>query len=394
LKSHLLVLSCASLFLNSAAAFAAPSSVADYIGAVENPQLPDRNGYDSLTLQQLMQRAHVPAVSIAVIRNFKIHWAKSYGVADLQTGAPADTETLFQAASISKPVTAMALLKAAQDGKLSIDDDVNTLLRTWKLPDGPLTKDRPVTLRMLTSHTSGLGDGFGFPGYEPSAARPTTIQILNGHQPSNVGAVTMERLPLQAMKYSGGGWIIVQLALTEVLGRPFPDILQDYVLGPIGMTNSTFQQPLSPARDRNAARGHDEQGKAMGAKWHVYPELSAAGLWTTPTDLAKLVIEVQTSVHGKSNRVLSRSTVQEMLSPVGIGDFAVGFGLEKRGQGWYFQHSGGNWGFISLLVAHKLKGYGLVVMTNSFGGGALTEEIKERVERAYGWDSLDKAVSD
>lgn len=383
--------SCA-LVLCSAAVSAAPPSVADYISTVESAQVPDRNGYDSRTLEQLMKELHVPGASIAVIKDFEIHWAKSYGVADIETGAKVTPETLFQAASISKPVTAMAMLRVAQEGKFSIDADVNQILRTWRVPDGPFTKGQPVTLRMLSSHISGLGDGFGFPGYEPMSPRPTLTQILNGEQPSNVGAVTMERAPMQAQKYSGGGWVIVQQALTDTLERPFPEIMQNTVLGPVGMTNSTFEQPLSPARDRNAARGHDEHGKAMGAKWHVYPEQAAAGLWTTATDLAKLAIEVQTSVHGKSNRVLSRSTVQELLNPVGVGDFAVGFSMKKEGQGWYFQHTGGNWGFICLLIAHKLKGYGLVVMTNSYGGGDLMKEVKERVERAYGWDTLDKNV--
>jgi CubicO group peptidase (beta-lactamase class C family) len=368
-----------------------PTTAAEYIAAVEGAQQPDRGGFDSLTLEQLMTRFKVPGVSIAVIRDFNIHWAKAYGVADADTGAKVDTNTLFQAASISKPVTAMAVLKAAQDGKLSLDEDVNKYLRSWKLPNGPHTASRPVTARMLASHTSGLGDGFGFPGYNPADPVPTPAQILNGQAPSNVGAVLMERPPLTAMKYSGGGYTILQLMLIDVYGRPFAQTLQASVLGPIGMSNSTFEQPLSAARDQNATRGHDNAGRPMGAKWHVYPELAAAGLWTTPTDLAKFAIEIQKSIQGQSNQVLSRATVQEMVSPVGLGDFGVGLSLEKRGQGWYFSHGGGNWGFVCLMMAHKAKGYGFVVMTNSYSG-PLTNEIRERIERAYTWDSLDKPV--
>jgi len=129
----------------------------------------------------------------------------------------------------------------------------------------------------------------------------------------------------------------------------------------------------------------------MGDKWHVYPELAAAGLWTTPTDLAKFAIEIQKSLHGQANRVLSKASVQDMLSPVGVGEYGVGMALEKKGQGWYFQHGGSNWGFICLLHAHKIKGYGLVVMTNSYSG-PFNNEIRDRVERAYGWDSLDKPL--
>ena len=185
---------------------------------------------------------------------------------------------------------------------------------------------------------------------------------------------------------------IMQLALIDAIGRPYSEILQEYVLGPIGMTQSTFEQPLSPERDKNAARGHDGKGQAMGAKWHIYPELAAAGLWTTPTDLAKFVIEVQKSLRGEANNVLSQTMIKEMLSPVGVGDFAIGFRIEKVGQGWYFGHGGVNWGFRCLLVAHKVKGYGFAIMTNANNGGVITNELQERIERAYSYDSLDKPV--
>lgn len=359
---------------------------------IEGSQHPNRQGLDPYTLEEIMDLYGVPGVSIAVIKDFKIHWAKGYGIADVETGAKVNTETLFQAASISKPINAMAVLKAAQDGKFSIDQDINTILKSWKLPESSFTKEQKATPRMLTSHTSGLGDGFGFPGYDPSDPLPTIIQILNGENPSNVGPVLLARPSLTAAQYSGGGVTIMQLALTDTINKPYEEILQEYVLGPIAMTQSTFQQPLSVERDKNAARAHDDKGKAMGAKWHVYPELAAAGLWTTPTDLVKFAIEVQKSLRGEANNVLSPTMIKEMLSPVGIGDFAVGLRIAKEGQGWYFSHGGGNWGFRCILSAHKLKGYGFAIMTNAENGGFVMNEIKERIERAYGHDSLDKPV--
>ena len=367
-------------------------SAAEFIEAIEGVQHPNRQGHDPFTLEEIMDRYGVPGVSIAVIKDFKIHWAKGYGIADVVTGTQVDTVTLFQAASISKPVAAMAVLRAVQDCEFSLDDDINTVLQSWKLPDSPLTKDQAVTPRMLTSHTSGLGDGFGFPGYDPSDPCPTTVQILDGHKPSNVGPVLLARPPMTAFHYSGGGVTIMQLALTEVLGKPFTEILQEYVLRPIGMTESTFDQPLSPERDGNATRAHDGSGQAMGAKWHVYPEHAAAGLWTTPSDLARFAIEVQKSLRGEANRVLSQTMIKEMLCPVGVGDFAVGFQITKNGQGWYFSHGGGNWGFSCFLSAHKVKGYGFAIMTNAGNGHMVVEELKARVERAYGYDSLDKPV--
>ena len=363
-------------------------TAADYMAAIEGAQASaGTNGLGGMTIEELMADHGVPGVGIAVIRDFEVHWAKGYGVADVETGAPVDTETLFQAASISKPVAAMAVLRAVQDGLFTLDDDINDILMSWTLDGGEFTRDQPVTPRSLTSHTSGLGDGFGFPGYDPSDPLPTVVQILDGHELSNVGPVFMERPPLSFEEYSGGGAIVMQQALSDATGRPFVDILQDGVLRPIGMVNSTFEQPLGPERDRNAARAHDREGRSRGPKWHVYPELAAAGLWTTPTDLARFAIEVQTSAIGQSNRVLSRTTVQEMLSPVGVGGYAVGFSISRMGQGWYFSHGGGNWGFRCTLLAHKVKGYGLAIMTNADQGGALAAELSRRIQAAYEWDS-------
>ena len=371
------------------AAMAQARTAADYMALIEGAQASaGPNELSGLTISELMARFNVPGVSIAVIRNHEIHWAKGYGIADVETGAPVDTETMFQAASISKPVAAMGVLRAVQDGLFTLDDDINTILTSWRLDGGEFTRDRPVTPRMLTSHTSGLGDGFGFPGYDPSVTLPTVVQILDGDERSNVGVLFMERPPMTLMEYSGGGVTLMQQALSDARRRPFADIMRDDVLRPIGMTRSTYEQPLPVSFDRNAARAHSREGKAMGAKWHVYPEQAAAGLWTTPSDLARFVIEVQRSAAGQSNRVLSRALVNEMLSPVGVGDFAVGFTISKIGQGWYFSHGGSNWGFRGTLLAHKVKGYGLVIMTNADQGGAVAAELSRRIQLAYEWDSF------
>jgi CubicO group peptidase (beta-lactamase class C family) len=371
---------------------AVDDSVDALIAQIEGPQAGGTGELSSLSLAQVMARFHLPGASVAVIKDFKIHWAKGYGTADVISGDAVDMDTLFQAASISKPVAAMAAVKAVQDGRFGLDDDINTIVKSWKLPTSDFTRERPVTPRALLSHTSGLDDGFGFPGYPPSAPLPTLVQILDGQSPSNVGPVRLARPPMTAMKYSGGGATLMQLAMIDAIGRPFREIMQSFVLGPIGMTRSVYEQPLSAEHDRHAARAHDREGQARDVKWHVYPELEAAGLWTTPGDLAKFAIEVQQSLQGRSTRVLSRAMVQEMVTPVGVGDFGVGFAVSKRGEGWYFGHSGGNWGFLCDLLAHRLKGYGVVVMTNGDGGGRVIAEIEARVASAYRWDSLDKPL--
>ena len=347
---------------------------------------------DSLGITAMLAQFKVPAVSVAVVRDFKIEWAQAWGVKDAKTGEPATGDTLFQAASISKPVAAMASLRAIQDGRFGLDQDVNTILKSWKVPVSPHTNGTPVTPRMLMSHTSGTDDGFGFPGYRPDEPRPGIVQILDGQPPSNRGAVRWGRPPMSGFKYSGGAVTIQELVLTDVLGKPFPRILQDTVLGPLGMSNSTYDQPLPAARQGQAAHAHDRNGQPGDVPWRVHPEHAAAGLWTTATDLAKFAIEVQQALAGRSTRVLTKATAQEMVTPVGVGPFAVGFTIAKTGEGWYFSHGGSNWGFRCDLIAHRSKGYGVVIMTNGDNGGALINVLRDKISRAAGWDMYDKPI--
>jgi CubicO group peptidase (beta-lactamase class C family) len=219
------------------------------------------------------------------------------------------------------------------------------------------------------------------------------VQILEGSKPSNVGPVLFTRPPYQAYKYSGGSVIVMQLLLTDVTGRPFPALMEEVVLGPLQMSNSTFEQPLPESRASRAAHAHNRDGQAQLAPWHVYPEQAAAGLWTTPTDLATFAIEVQRALRGPRGAVLTQASAREMTTPVGVGPYAVGLSLEKRGEGWYFTHGGSNWGFRCLLLAHVRKGYGVAVMTNGDNGSQAIAEIVERVAAAYAWDMLDKPLA-
>jgi CubicO group peptidase (beta-lactamase class C family) len=347
---------------------------------------------DSLGVPELMAKYQVPAVSVALIRDFKIEWAKAWGVKDVKTGAAATVDTLFQAASISKPVAAMGSLRAVQDGRFGLDQDINTILKSWRLPARPSAAGEVVTPRMLMSHTSGTDDGFGFPGYHPDAPRPSIVAILDGQPPSNRGAVRVGRPPMTGFKYSGGAVTVQELALTDVMGQPFPVIMRDAVLAPIGMTNSTYEQPLPEKWHAQAAHAHNQKGQAGDAPWRVHPEHAAAGLWTTPTDLAKFAIEVQLSLAGRSTKVLSRASAEAMVTPVGVGPFAVGFTIAKTGEGWYFGHGGSNWGFRCDLLAHRSKGYGVVIMTNGDNGSRVIAELRDKISLASAWDIHDKPL--
>jgi len=378
-----------ALALLCSAAAMAQTPVETLISRIEQPQNPNRQGLDALTLEQVMEKFHVRGLSIAVVHDFQVQWAKGYGVADVATGRPVDVHTLFQACSISKPVTAFGVLRLVQQGQINLDEDINHYLKSWHVDNvGPA----PVTPRSLMSHTSGSDDGFGFPGYDPSAPLPTPVQVLNGQSPSTIGPVRFTRPPYQSFKYSGGGVLVMQVMVMDQTQRPFDEFMQGTVLQPLGMTDSTYQQPLPPERRGQAAAAHSRAGTRMGPPWHVYPEQAAAGLWTTPSDLARFVIGVQTALRGDSAAVLNRVTVEQMITPVSVGPFGVGLMIDRRGEGWYFMHSGDNWGFTCDMMGHVRKGYGVVVMTNSEVGGKVIAEVEARVAAAYNWDTLDKPL--
>ena len=335
------------------------------------------------TLAEEMRRLNVPGVSIAVIRGGKIAWAQGFGVT--HAGGPAVTaDTLFQAASISKPVTAMAALRLAQDGKLDLDADVNSLLTSWKLPAGP-NGDEKASLRQLLSHTAGTSVS-GFPGYASGKPVPTLVQVLDGAAPANTRPVRITAAPGSAWRYSGGGYSIVQQALIDLSKRPFDVLLADTVLKPIGMKASSFAQPLPPALLARAALPHDEKGMPIAGGPHTYPELAAAGLWTTPGDLARFALDLQRSASGGKG-VLSPAMARTMLQPVQNG-YGLGVQVEGIDAAPSFAHGGSNMGYQNTLFAYAVaNGDGVVVMTNGANGATLAGSVVRAVAAEYKWPS-------
>jgi CubicO group peptidase (beta-lactamase class C family) len=359
---------------------------ASMMARIEAPQPAAQSELDALSLPALMARLHVPGLSIAVVRDYRIHWAKAYGMADAESGRPVDVHTRFQAASISKPVTAAGAMRLVQEKRLDLDADINSIVHAWQVPDAEWSRRQPVTPRSLFSHTSGADDGNGFPGYAPGAPLPTLVQTLEGAAPANVAKLRFARAPFVAYKYSGDGVLIMQQAMTELRGRPFADEMGANVLAPLQMQDSTFVQPLRVEATPPSALAHDAEGKRMDAPWHVYPEQASAGLWSTPSDLARFLIEIQTALRGPAGQLLTQASAREMTTPVGVGPLGVGLFVDKRGGGWYFSHSGSNWGYRAWMIGHLRHGYGVVIMSNSESSMPLIGLLSDRVARVYEWD--------
>ena len=337
------------------------------------------------SIEERMKQWKVPGLSVAVVKDFKVEWARTYGVKDIETKEPVTTETLFQAGSISKPVAAMVALKRVQEGKIILDEDINNKLVTWKLPDNEFTAKKKVTLANLLSHTGGT-TVHGFPGYAVDEKIPTLPQVLDGTEPANTAAVRVDMEPGTKFRYSGGGTTIAQLAIMDIEKKPYPQIAKETVLGPLNMTNSTYSQPLPDDWRKKAASGHRGSGALVDGKIHVYPEMAAAGLWTTPTDLAKFGIEVQLSYAGKSNKVLPKTLIEKMVTPF-MEQVGLGFFIDKRGNSVYFGHDGADEGFRAMMLMHREKGYGAVVMVNS-DNGQILGEVMRGIAYAYNWDDF------
>jgi CubicO group peptidase (beta-lactamase class C family) len=363
------------------------SDLAARIQRVENGIPPFKRREDEapiqLNLGELMRLYNVPGLSIAVIEDFKIAWARGYGVKEAGSSAPVTGHTLFQAGSVSKPVAAAGALTLVESGRLSLDEAVNRRLKSWQIPENELTALRAVTLRHLLSHSSGL-TAHGFDGYAVNSNVPTTVQVLNGEPPANSVPVRVTLVPGTEYEYSGGGYVVTQLLVSDVTGESFPQFMRTAVLDKAGMTDSTFEQPIPPARATEAATGTRDGGDPVPGRWHVYPEMAAAGLWTTASDLAKFAVEIALSRRGKANHVLSQEMTRQMLTPQ-IAHRGLGFDVGKYDTLEEFGHAGDDAGFNAILIMFADSGKGVAIMTNSDNGSMVYQQLVRSVAREYGW---------
>ncbi|MHA3789751.1 serine hydrolase [Flavobacterium hauense] len=370
-----------------------PKATETQIKQIEENILPWVLLKDSLpmTLEERMKFYGVNGLSIAVIKDYKMVWAKGYGFADAAEKRIVDENTLFQAASISKSLNAVGVLKLVQDKKIDLDTDINNFLKSWKFPYDSVSKGKKITVANLLSHTGGT-TVHGFPGYTNKELLPKTTDILNGKKPANTEAVRSETAPGIKFNYSGGGTTITQQIVADITGQAYDDYMWKTVLKPIGMMNSSYTQPPLASKKKLLATGYTAEGIEIEGKYHIYPEQAAAGLWTNPTDLCKYIIELQLSYIGKSNKVLNRNTARTMLTPyLPKDEAALGVFISKEGSEEYFLHGGSNEGFRCQYLGSIEGGNGVVVMLNSDNGGIM-EEIINSVATVYNWKDFYKPV--
>jgi CubicO group peptidase (beta-lactamase class C family) len=354
-------------------------------------------------LSDRMLHYGVPGVGIAVIEDFAIVWAKGYGSVRADGNVPVTAKTLFHAGSVAKTLSATATLNLVQQGTIGLDEDINHRLTSWKVPENEFTAEEKVTLRRLLSHSGGLQDGFtersssdAVPSYfTPAGEKPpiTLEQLLSPGPDVDVdGPTIVTAVPGSKYRYANADYVIVELMIRDVTDKPFADFMHETVLRPLGMSSSTYEQPLPVEHRELAAVEHDISGRPIaGDRFHI-PMAAAGGLWTTPEDLARFAVEIMQAYHGRSDTIVSRTTVQEMLSKYVAIDGnpladAAGLGFHLSGEGDEFAifHTGGTWGSTAILWAYPETGKGAVVMTNSATGSLLRFEILMAVAREYGW---------
>ena len=347
------------------------------------------SGNDAWTLADRMKSYGVKGVSIAVIHNYQVEWARGFGWADEGDQRPVTTNTVFQAGSISKSLNSVGVMLLVQRHQLELDNDINDYLRGWKFPYDSVSKGAKITLGNLLSHTGGLSI-HGFPGYEKTDSLPTLDQVLDGKRPANTDAVRSISEPGKKFIYSGGGTTISQLIVMNTTGMPYAQFMWQNVLQPMGMDHSSYAQPPPASKDR--ATGYLQGGMEVPGKYHIYPEQAAAGLWTTPSDLGKYIIESQLAFQGKSAKVLNQSSTRTRLSPYidsisgGGGRIGLGVFLFQKGKHLYFNHDGSDVGFLSNYYGCFDGGNGVVVMINNDTGFGLIRELVNSVAIVYGWD--------
>jgi len=341
----------------------------------------------TFTLSERMKHYNILGLSVAVIDNYQIVWAKGYGYADKKEERKVTANTLFEPGSISKSLNAVGILQLAQQGKLDLYQDINQYLVNWKFPYDTVSHGKKITTAQLLSHTAGLGV-HGFPGYQRDSAIAAVTDILDGRAPSNTEAVRSVTEPGKESRYSGGGILITQQMLTDLTKQRYEQYIYEHVLRPLGMTNSSYNQPPAVNQRKNLATGYKSNGKEVPGKYFVYPEKAAAGLWTTPTDICKYILEMQQAYQGKSSKVLNQEMVKLHVTPY-KNDVAMGTFIQNRNGEKYFDHTASNEGFSGLFIGGLTNGKGAAIFVNS-DDASIAFELVNTIALVYNWAGFKK----
>lgn len=333
-------------------------------------------------IEERMKELGISGVSIAVLNNGAIEWAKGYGIADSLENRKVTTETLFQAGSISKPVAATRTLQLAEQGLIDLDSNINDYLTSWKLPDNDFTEKKKVTTRRLLNHSAGINIR-SFPGYKKGETIPSIPEILDGK--GNTDPIRLYTEPGKDWSYSGGGYTIMQHMITDIEQKQFPEIMQEYVLDPLGMKSSTYENPLPEKHHNIAATGYNFDGTQVEGKWFTYPEMAAAGLWTTPSELLLWGKEIQQIFQTQKDGLLKAQTVNEMLIPENGEDQGLGPYVLKH----IFGHGGADEGFRADFTAWKETPNAVVIMVNSQTGNVIIKEILLSIAKEYNLQGIE-----
>ncbi len=338
-------------------------------------------GDSTWSIQDRMEHYGIPGVSIAVIYNGEIAWVKGYGVMDKESQTPVTTQTLFQAAATSMPVTAYGALRLVEQNNLGLDENINSYLESWKVPGNAFTEEKKVTVRNLLNHSAGIYP-YGTGSYSISEELPTLVEILNGSSPASNEPITVNKEPGESVSFAYASYVPIQQMMLDVGREAFPEIMHELVLQPLEMNNSTFNQSLTADQLTKAATGYLQDGSMVEGRRHIYPATASHGLWTTAEDYAKFITHIQQS----------KDLTELMGTPYGVSNsgwsftLGLGFQLLNRNDEIYLRHHGWNTGFYAEIAAHRDKGYGVVVLTNSTFP-EFNAEVMRSVALAYDWSN-------
>ena len=316
----------------------------------------------------LLQKYDIPGASLAVVSNGKIIWAKPYGYADTATKRPVNTDTLFQAASITKTLTSTAVMKTLMTYHIPLDAPVNDYLKRWKIPANEFTKKHPVTILTLLNHTAAISNPYPNGGYGYQDTLPTLTQLFLGEPPATNPPLTVTAVPGRKYSYCNGCYSILQMFLEDETSETYPALMRTLVLQPAGMTNSYFDNKLFIDAPDKVALPYNADHQRFAKAPSASPIYSTGLLWTTPTDLAKFIIATQKSLN-TSHGLLSPSQARALVTPSSTPTRGLGFfisdkyGNEHR-NGKYFMHSGNNIGYLTILIGSMDGKNGAAIMIN------------------------------